>query len=223
MRTRENAVDIRQRFSKTAAAMVSTVALLGCFVSRAGAQPRWGNGLVDQCGKYLLNPSYKNHEFEVCTAYTIDAAGYQELGVEFGGLTPYYGFGNSPSSVKRDLVRHHFETRYWLSARNQIEARVGNWQPGDNLVDNSIVVRGLVASLPANRAIVRTTESWRVEDGDANIVYQEKNKDHNSTMCRIKERGFPHFLHEWVVVANTAQPRFKCNKFSAEVAAGKIS
>lgn len=200
------------------ATLACAAAFSGGYVNRSAAQP---NELGNQCGKYAFDPNFKNHEYEACVAYTIDGVGFEELGVEFGALAPYYALGNSPNSLKRDFVKHHFETRYWLSARKQIEVKVEPWPDEEYFIDNKIVVSGLSASLTANRAIISTTESWLV--GNANrTVYGEKSKRHDSTLCRIKEKGLPHFLHEWVMVANTAQPNFNCNWFAAQVAAGKI-
>lgn len=199
-------------------ASVACAAFAGGLAEQASARSQ---ELGDQCRPYAFNPAYKSGEYIACIAYTIDAVGYQERGTEYGGLTPYYGFGSSSVSEINAAVTKQFKSRYWLSARTELAKRVASWPAGENFVDNRIEVKSLRVDPIAKRAIINTTESWLVFDVFGNVKYLEDQTPHASTMCQISAKGSKK-LRDWVVVANTAQQDFDCDGFSRQVALGEI-
>lgn len=185
-----------------AAATISSVALLGGAAGEtAFAQPEATSGLAD-CAAYLNPARYHNHEYEVCTAYVANSA---EV-----ALQGYYKFGRSPRLARANLARHHFESRYFNGPRRIIEKRVNSWPVSENDVSEDIDITGLSVSLNANRALVTTREDWLVAADNGRTLYQEHNRRHEITMCKIE--GL--VLHKWVVVKFTKDPNFNCGALS---------
>lgn len=163
-------------------------------------------GIAD-CAPYFRTARYKNHEYEVCTAYIQNSAGI--------ALQGFYKFGNNSRSYLSDAVRHHFETRFWGGPRQSAENEVDSWpitkQLSGNKVENHIKLVSLKSNLKANRAFVRTRESWEVSS-KGNTLHDEPEHTVNITMCRVKLPGHP--LHAWVVALEERDPNIDCKDFA---------
>lgn len=168
-------------------------------------QPR-STGLAG-CVPYFDKSIYKNHEYEVCSAYIGNVAS--------AALRAYYKFGNNTRSYLADTSRQHLETRYWDSPRQQVEQSVNSWpktsQFFGNHVETSISLNSLTSNLAADRALVQTVESWQVTQPSGGTLRNEPLHTKDSTLCRGRLPGHP--LHEWFVVSEMQVPNFNCRAF----------
>jgi hypothetical protein len=159
------------------------------------------------CLPYTDLSKYKNHEYEVCTAYIANSA---EI-----ALRGFYKYGNSRVGYLADAAKHHFETRYWQKPRRAIERDVASWPKSSSLLGNdtdvSITLRSLSSNLSADRALLKTRESWQVTSPDGKVLHNEPLHKKEITMCRGKLPGHP--LHEWVVVSPSLRPNYDCIGF----------
>lgn len=160
------------------------------------------------CAPYFDTSRYKNNEYEVCTAYTVNSTT-----IALQGL---YKFGNNHVGYVADAARHHFETRYWDQPRQIGEQLVESWPQTNsvlgNEVEQSVTLVSLSANLQADRAVLQTRQSWKVTNPTGAILLNEPLHTQDVTMCRGGLPGHP--LHEWVVVSYSQAPDFDCISFN---------
>lgn len=161
---------------------------------------------ASDCAPYFDLSRFRNHQYEVCSAYVGNSA---EV-----ALQGFYKFGNNRAGYLAAPSRHHFETRYWAGPRQAIEREVDSWPKTSaftgNSVEENINVVSVSSNLRANRGLVKTRESWRVSSGGS-VLHDEPEHTRNVTMCRGKLPG--HFLHEWVVAKLVSDPNYNCIAF----------
>ncbi|MBI2588598.1 hypothetical protein HYW35_00075 [Candidatus Saccharibacteria bacterium] len=202
---------------------------LGGGVQAAEARQVTADGL-DDCAPYTFNSP--NGERRACIALIENAIGHVILGVPVGARAPYYAYGRTSYDRVKGGAKHHFETRYWPPARDNIEKEVESWPRGIKAVDNNIHLLALSVNQKANRTLAKTRESWQVVDiDDGTPRHSESGQIHYYTMCRVKLPSDPpfeiHLLPEWVVVKDSPykkgrDPKFNCNAFAAKVKKGII-
>lgn len=162
---------------------------------------------IASCRPYFDVSRYRNHEYEACTAYVVNAS---EI-----ALQGFYKFGNNRIGYLSGAARHHFATRYWAGARQTIESRVDAWPKAANLTGNRVEMAVTVLSLSSNlkqdRALLQTQESAMVTDKSGRLVYNQALQTKAATICRGTLPGHP--LHEWFVVSSSRQPNFDCLGF----------
>lgn len=163
-------------------------------------------GLGD-CAFYFDKSRYRNHEYEVCTAYIANSAQI--------ALQGYYKFGNNRIGFLAAPAKHHFETRYWAGPRRSIEHEVNSWPKTSNFTGNKVKqdvdLVSVSSNLKADQGLVQTRESWRVIDSKGKVLHNEPRHTRNITMCRGQLPGHP--LHAWVVVKFSRDPQFNCIAF----------
>jgi hypothetical protein len=131
---------------------------------------------------------YQNHVYEVCTAYLANSS----LAV----LLPYYKFARDPNTSLSGYVTYRLGQRYTGAANSLIQNRVAAWPVGDYDVGvPDIHIVSVTSSLAANRATLKTEESWTVTDSHDHIVYRETHQRHVVSMQRVPS----YILHKWVV------------------------
>lgn len=169
-------------------------------------QPTPREGIAG-CAPYFDTEKYREHQYEVCTAYVANSA---EI-----ALQGAYKYGNNRVGYLATPAMHHFETRYWLEPRKNIEQRIAAWPQTSalrgNRVEQSVTVLSVTSDHSADRGVVQTRESWRVTSSDGRELYNEPLHTQEVTMCRGKLPGHP--LHLWVVVSYSSQPHFDCIGF----------
>lgn len=189
-----------------AASVIASLAIASGPVKSHEAPRAEAAGLGD-CTPYFDTSRYRNHEYEVCTAYTANSA---EV-----ALQGFYKFGNNRAGYLADTTRHHFETRYWGEPRQSIERDVDSWPKTSRITGNrvkeDIDVISVSSSLKADRGLVQTRENWDVAAPNGEVLHHEPRHTKNITMCRGKLAG--HLLHEWVVVKFARSPKFNCIAF----------
>lgn len=165
---------------------------------------------LNGCVPYANISKYRNHEYEVCTAYVANSAQI--------ALQGFYKFGNNRSSFLADSAKHHFETRYWEQPRQSIEQEVDSWPKTKSIFGNRVAenidIASVSSSLKADRGLLRTSESWEVTTPSGETLHHESRHFKNITMCRGKLPG--HVLHEWVVVKFIRDPQFNCVTFDKQ-------
>lgn len=166
-----------------------------------------GNSGLPGCLAYSDLSRFHNHEYEVCTAYIANSSELARQG--------FYQFGNNNVTWLSDAAKHHFETRYWDQARQNIEQAVVSWPKtndfGGNDVSSSITLTSLSSNLKTDRAVLQTQESWKVTAPDGTVQLNQPMQTVNVTMCRGRLPG--HLLHEWVVVGFSQMSSFDCVSF----------
>lgn len=159
------------------------------------------------CKPYFDTATYRDHQYEVCTAYVSNSATI--------ALQAFYKYGSHRFSYLSAPARHHFETRYYNEPRSSIERRVDSWPRitslKGNKVEQDIRVNSVTSSLAADRGLVQTQEQWQVYSPDHTLLYHEPLHTQDITMCRGRLPGHP--LHEWVVVSFQREPEFDCIGF----------
>lgn len=169
-------------------------------------------GIAD-CLPYFDLTTFRDHEYEVCSAYVGNSANL--------ALRPFYQFGNNSVHSLAAANKHHFETRYWAGPRQVIEQEVASWPKtrsvGGNKVEHSINVVSVSSNLKADRGLLKTTESWEVT-ARGRVLHDEPEHTRDVTMCRGKLPGHflklpKHVLHEWFVVKYVRDPSFDCVAF----------
>lgn len=198
------------RLKEAGVTLASAFALSGLMAGETSAEGGRTQELANQCRKYYFDPRAQEQEYEACIAYTIDALGYREERVHYGGLVGYFSFANSPNQAARAAVKSTFESMYDLDARREIEEQVQSWPDGVNYVDNLVTVSDLRVDLTQNRAVIKTEETWLVINESGEELLKEESERHVSTLCRIPVKAGRWLLSRWIVVANEEAP-VKCN------------
>lgn len=169
-------------------------------------KPPYRSGLAG-CAAFSDTNKFRNHEYEVCTAYIGNTATI--------ALQGFYKFGNNTKSYLSDASRHHFETRYWNNPRQTVERTVDSWPKTrsffGNHVEASLTLVSLSSSLAADQAVLQTQESWQVTQPGGAVLRSEPAHIKDTTMCRGRLPG--HILHEWFVVSDQQDPKFNCRAF----------
>ncbi|MDB5181738.1 MAG: hypothetical protein JWP13_501, partial [Candidatus Saccharibacteria bacterium] len=159
------------------------------------------------CSIYFNTATYQNNEYEVCTAYVVNAAEVALQGM--------YKFGNNSFDIPAQAARHHFETRFWGEPRQSVENEVATWPETDrvlgNSVEESVSAISVTVDLQDNRALLSTEESWKVTAPDGTVLHDDQLHVKDITMCSGKLPGHP--LHEWMVVSRSRLPDFDCTGF----------
>jgi|SRR5215471_12167055 len=131
---------------------------------------------------------YADHEYEVCVAYIFNAS--------LADLLPYYKYAHSPNTSVRDFIHYRLGSRYIGQANTLLQNRVANWPEGTmSVAIPRIKITSVNASLATNTATLTTIESWKVTNSSRQVIYQENNAHHTSTMQRVPS----YLLHKWVV------------------------
>ncbi len=132
--------------------------------------------------------AFMDHEYEVCTAYIFNSS--------ISVLVPYYDFAKNDNASVARAVSYRLDSRYTGQANALIRARVSQWATGTYDADLPLIrILSVNASLAANKATLRTQETWVVADEHGNVVYREDNAYHTITMARVPS----YLLHKWVV------------------------
>ena len=195
-------------------AAVSAIALVGA--AEAGASPQSANHQSQSCKRYAQGTP-RWDKYRACVAYTLDATGYQEFGVELsGGKIIYFALGRSPYPRDAQFGEDALESHYYGDARTDIEKQVAQWPEGVYSVDNYINVRSTFINKAGNLAIIQSVEDWVVQDVYRGIIYQEKLQPHVTTMCKVKAGDGD----TWDVVANDSELDFDCEAFAAGFTSG---
>lgn len=131
---------------------------------------------------------FKNHEYEVCTAYVLNAS--------LETLWPYYAYNTSGNSTLAGFVTYRLGLRYTGQAHDVLTQRVASWPQGSHDVAvPDIDIVSVDSNLSADTATLQTKESWLVTDGGGHVIYQENATPHAITMHRVPS----YVLHKWVV------------------------
>lgn len=142
---------------------------------------------------------YKEHVFEICTAYVANSS--------LGALWWYYKFGHSANPARATAAHNRLASRYYQPALGVIERRTAKW--GETEVALPLFeIDSVDSNLSANRAILKTHEKWRVKNKAGRVLYRDDgSRAHWVTMCRTS--GL--VLHKWVVVKFGRDDNYPCN------------
>lgn len=185
--------------------------ILGLAIAGGGARSSEATPVsaaaLGDCAPYTDPARDTNHELEVCTAYMGNSAEVALQGI--------YKFGNNRASYLADGAKHHFETRYYAGPRQAVEKRVRSWPKTSSFTGNRVAedvdLVSLSSNLQADRAVLKTRESWKVTSPDGKVLYREPRHNRDITMCRGRLAGHP--LHEWFVVSYLRKPKYDCIGF----------
>jgi hypothetical protein len=126
---------------------------------------------------------------EVCTAYVANAT--------VAARYPYYQLSHSTNRTLADAATSRLRSRYTDQAYQFLVRQTAGW-PSDVKVDlPSVRIDSVTVAADGHSAVLRTHESWRVEDDAGRVLFVETNRAHVITLRQVP--GV--VVDKWVVVA----------------------
>jgi hypothetical protein len=163
------------------------VGLTGCegTAGPPGGGPSGSGGTAPPHACLTVEPRH----LEVCTAYVANAT--------VAGRYPYYQLGHSSNRTLADAATSRLRSRYTDQAYQYLVRQTAGWPSSVKVDLPNIRIDSVTVPADARSAVLRTHESWRVEDDAGRVLFVETNRAHVITLRRVP--GV--LVDKWVVAA----------------------